>query len=114
MKEYELTDDEYSSIIQALDYAAKNAVHSEAAAKFRNAQATVNEQYNEQRTDDWRMNDKLQRAIDKLECVESMSKELPYEEQPREVMRTQLELAKAYIETAEDKMDMADEYHDND
>jgi len=51
-KEYHLTDDEYSSIIQALDYAAENAVHSIAAAKFRNAQESMNDQYKMQRADD--------------------------------------------------------------
>jgi len=54
------------------------------------------------------MSDNLQRAKDKIELVQLLNREVDYENQPREQMQMELELAIANIKTYLDQMDTVD------
>lgn len=48
MREYELTDEEYRTVVDALEHAHENAVHSDAQAKFHTTWNTLMKQYESQ------------------------------------------------------------------
>jgi len=54
-------------------------------------------------------NDNLKVARDEVELVNLMQERVPYEKQDREEMRERLELAKAHIDIALNKMDTVEE-----
>ena len=48
MRTYELTDEEFSTLCNALDYAAQNAVHDVGTLQFKNLHEEIVRQYEEQ------------------------------------------------------------------
>lgn len=52
MREYELTDQEYRYVVEALGHAEENALFSESAAGFRNAAHELMKQHEEMVSDD--------------------------------------------------------------
>jgi len=60
------------------------------------------------------MNSDPQTAKNKIELVELMRSNLPYDSQPRDQMRAELELAKAHIDMVLDTMDTVDEQYSDD
>jgi hypothetical protein len=57
MWEYELTDQEYRAIVDALEYAEEAAIGSEATAKFREARKTMMQEHASKRDRKEREND---------------------------------------------------------
>lgn len=52
MREYELTDEEYRTVLNALQYAKHEAVHTDAQTRFSLAEQELREQYEPSQDDD--------------------------------------------------------------